>query len=194
MMTKKFKRQIILFPVIILTIFAGLYIYPKVGRHLKERPIKNPDTLRSEIVKSIRNPFKEADTLILETDWMFCGNSNPDELPVVFDTKLQEENYMLLLSRQVNKPVITMTEFNKVMDEVRNNRFNGDYPPSLWNTCRLGKVSADIKAQQLSPRQVRLFEYYLYADTAKYIQKDFTFHGDKWTYSITNHSTEVLSK
>ncbi len=193
-MTKKIKSQIILIPVIILTIFAGLFIHPKIGRYLKQRPIKNPDTLRSEIVKSIRNPFQKADTLILETNWMFCGNSNPDESPVVFETKLEEENYKLLLAKKVNKPVLTMTEFNKVMDEVRKNQFNGEYPPSLWDTCRLGKVSADIKAEQLSPILVRLYEYYLYADTAKYFQKDFTFKGEKWTYSVTNQSTEVLSK
>lgn len=193
-MTQKTKRQLILIPVIILTVIGGVLIYPKVNRHLKQRPIKEPDLLRNEIVASIRNPFTQADTLILETTWMFCGNSDPDELPVVFATKLEEENYKQFLARQVNKPVLTMTEFNKVMDTIRIVRFNGDYPPSLWDTCRVGKVSADIKAEQLSPRQVRLYENYLYADTTKYIRKDFIFDGNKWTYSITDTSMQVHTK
>ena len=193
-MTKKIKRRLILIPVIILTVIAGLFIYPKVDRYLKQRPIKEANILRNEIIASIRNPFTQADTLILETRWMFCGNSDPDELPVVFATQLEEENYKQLLAQQINKPVLTMTEFNKVMDAVRYIRFNGEYPPSLWDTCRVGKVSADIKAEQLSPRLVRLYENYLFADTAKYIRKDFAFDGNKWTYSITDTSSQVITK
>jgi hypothetical protein len=184
------KRLIILISIIALAVI----IYPKVDRYFKQRPIKEADLLRNEIVASIKNPFIQADTLILETSWKFCGNSDPDELPIVFATRLEEEKYRQLLAKQVNTPILTIAEFNKVMDAVRNIRFKGEYTPSLWDTCRAGKVSADIKAEQLSPKQVRLYENYLYADTAKYIRKDFAFVGGKWTYSITDTSTQVLTK
>lgn len=188
------KRIIILISVIILTAIAGLFIYPKVDRYFRQRPIKNADILRTEIIASIKNPFSQADTLILETQWMFCGNSDPDELPVVFDTKLGSEKYRYLLAKQVQTPVLTMSEFQKVMDTVRLLRFSGEYPPSLWDTCRIGKVSADIKAEQLSPRKIRLYENYHYADTVKYIRKDFKFNDDKWTYSIVDASLQILSE
>lgn len=188
------KRLLIFIPVFILTLMAGFFIYPKVNRFLKERPVKNADALRNKIIASIRNPFFQADTVILETRWMFCGNSEPDELPVVFDTQLENENYKSLLAEQIDKPVLTMTEFNKVMDRVRFVRFNGEYPASLWDTCRVGKVAADIKAEQLSPKKVRLYENYIYVDTSKYVCKDFVFDGSKWIYSVIDTSTQVPVK
>lgn len=188
------KKLLILIPVLIVTFIGGVFIYPKVDRFFKARPVKNQDVLRSEIIASIRNPFNQADTVILETRWMFCGNSDPDELPVVFDTQLEDENYKQLLVKQIQKPVLTMSEFNKVMDTVRQVRFNGEYPPSLWDTCRVGKVAADIKAEQLSPKRIRLYENYVFADIAKHIRKDFVFDDDKWRYSITDTSTQVLTK
>lgn len=193
-MAKKRKRQILLISVIILAVIGRVFIYPKINRYFKQRPANEADILRNEIVKSIRNPFKEADTLILQTRSMFCGNSDPNELPVVFETQLEEGKYKQLLAKQINKPVLTISEFNKVMDTVLDIRFRGDYPPSLWDTCRIGKVSVDILAEQLSARQVRLLENYLYADTAKYIQKEFTFDGYEWTYSIIDSSSRVLAK
>jgi hypothetical protein len=188
------KILLILVPVLIVTIVGVLFIKPKFERFLKERPVKSEDVLRNEIITSISNPFHQADTLILDTRWMFCRNSNPDDLPVIFDTQLEEENYQRLLAKQIHKPVLTMSEFNKVMDTVRQVRFNGEYPPGLWDICRVGKVTADIKAEQLSPGHIRLFENYLYADIAKNIRKDFVFDGSNWTYSITDTSTQVLNK
>jgi len=188
------KKLLIIIPVLILIIIGGFLVYPKVEHFFKERPVKNEASLRNEIIASISNPFNQADTVILETRWMFCGNSDPDELPIVFDTQLENENYKGLLAKQFQKPVLTMSEFNKVMDRVRQVRFNGEYPPSLWDTCRVGKVAADIKAEQLSPKRIRLYENYLYADIAKSIHKDFVFDGSKWTYSITDTSTQVLTK
>jgi len=188
------KKLLIIIPALILTLIAGVFIYPKVDRFFKERPVKRAHILRKEIIASIANPFKQADTVVLDTRWMFCGNSDPDELPIVFDTQLENENYKGLLAKQFQKPVLTMTEFNKVMDTVRQVRFNGEYPPSLWDTCRVGKVAADVKAEQLSPKHIRLYENYLYNDIAKSVHKDFVFDGSKWTYSITDTSTQVLTK
>jgi hypothetical protein len=175
-------------------IAVAVIIYPKVDRYFKQRPVKEPDLLRSEIVGSIRNPFVQADTLLLETNWMLCGNSDPDELPNVFETLLEEGKYRQLLATRVNKPILTMAEFNKVMDTVLNIRFKGEYPASLWDTCRVGKVSADIIAEQISPKQVRLYENYVYADTAKFLRKDFSYYGGKWTFSISDSSTQILTK
>ena len=188
------KRRIILISVIILIVITGFFIYPKVDRYFMSRPVKNADVLRDEIVASIINPFAQADTVILDTRWGFCGNSDPDELPIVFDTYLENETYKQLLSKRIQKPVLTMNEFNKVMDKIRQSRYNGEYPPSLWDTCRVGKVSADINAEQLSSKKVRVYENYLYNDTAKFVRKDFVFNGSKWTFSIIDTSTQVLTK
>lgn len=179
---------------IILALPVGYFIYIKADRYIKQLPVPGADNLRIAIISSINNPFPQADTLILETTWMFCGNSEPEELPITFDTKLEEINHKSSLSRQLNLSILTMTEFHKVMDTVRKYRFNGEYPPSLWDTCRMGKVSADIKAERLSPKKVRLYENYLYNDIAKYVRKDFTYNSGKWTYQVIDTSTQYLSR
>jgi hypothetical protein len=188
------KRILIIIPVVLLLVIGGLLISPKVNRFFKERPVKEADLLRMKIIASIINPFDQADTLILDTKWGFCGNSEPDELPVIFDTKLEEEGFRQLLSLQIDKRVLTQLEFSKVMDTVRQVRFHGENPPSLWDSCRVGKVAADITAEQISPKHVRLYESYLYANISKIIQKDFVYDGSNWAYSIIDTFTEVLNK
>ena len=187
------KRFLIITSLLIITLIAGAFIYPKLNRYFKGRPVKNADILRKEIIASISNPFAQADTVILETTWGFCGNTNPNDLPIVFDSYLENEAYKQLLSKQLHTPVVTMNEFHKVMETVRQNRFNGGYVPGLWNICRTGKVSADIKAEQFSPNKVRVYENYLYNDTAKYVRKDFAFNNGKWSFTITDTSTQILS-
>jgi hypothetical protein len=188
------KRFLIITAFIIVALAGGYFGYTKVDSYIRHRPIKSPDILRNDIITSIRNPFTQADTLVLETRWMFCGNSEPDELPIVFDTQLDDSNYKSKLADKLHLSVLTMTEFHEVMDTIRKYRFKGEYPPSLWDTCRIGKVSADIKAEQLSSKKIRLYENYLYNDTAKYIRKDFVYNGDKWTFKIIDTSTQVLTK
>jgi hypothetical protein len=188
------KRFLISTAIIIAILFVSYFAYTKVDLYIRYRPLKNAYTLRNEIIANISNPFPQADTLVLETRWMFCGNSRPDELPIVFDTQLDDSCYTKKLSANIHLFVLTMTEYHKVMDTVLKYRFKGEYPPSLWDTCRIGKVSADIKAEQLSYKKVRLYENYLYNDTAKYICKDFVYNGDKWSFKIIDTSTQILTK
>lgn len=188
-------KRLLIFTLSIIAALALMYFsYIKFDSYIRHRPVKNSDELRNDIFASISNPFTQVDTLVLETRWMFCGNSDPNELPIVFDTQLDSSNNKNKLSNKLHLQVLTMTEFHKVMDTVRKYRFKGEYPPSLWDSCRIGKVSADIKAEQLSSKKIRLYENYLYNDTAKFIQKDFAYDGFKWTFKIIETSTEVLRK
>ena len=188
------KRILIIISILLLAPFAIIFIYPKIDRFFRGRPVKEANILRHEIIASISNPFIQADTFIVESDWGFCGNTDPDDLPIVFDIQLENENYKRVLAKKIQMPVLTMNEFNKVMDMILQARFKGQYPTSLWDTCRIGKVSVDIKAEQFSSKKVRLHETYLYNNITKYFCKDFVFDGNKWIYSITDTSTQVLTR
>jgi hypothetical protein len=195
MLTAETMKRFLIFTVfIIVALLVGFFSYNKIDSYIRHRPVKDPDVLRNDIIASISNPFPQADTVVLKTHWMFCGNSDPDDLPIVFDTQLEESNNKSKLSDKLQLPVLTMIEFRTIMDTVRKYRFKGEYSSSLWDTCRIGKISADIKAEQLSAKKVRLYENYLYNDTIKFIQKDFAYDGDKWTFKITETSTEVRTK
>jgi hypothetical protein len=188
------KRFLISTLGIILTIAFGYWVYTSIDDEFKNRPLKDSDFLRDKILGSITNPFPQADTFILDTRWEFCGNSKPGEIPIIFDTYLDSNRYRNKLQSNLHIPVLTITEFDKVMDTVRKYKFNGEYPPSLWDTCRIGKVSAGIGAEKISSTEVSVFESYIYSDVAKTIQKDFVFKNGNWTYNIVNTTTQQLVK
>ena len=181
-------------PISIFAIIGGYFIYSKAAQIPRTLPVINKDLLRSEIIRSITIPFNKADTMVLDTAWLFCGNTDKSERPVIFSTQLGEETQKHALEKQVKKHVLSSEEFNKEMDSVLLIRFKGEYPESLWDVCRVGKVAAEIKAEQLSPRKVRLYESYLYADSVKSTNKDFVFDGEKWSYEIIDTKTEILKK
>ncbi|HEU5292499.1 MAG TPA: hypothetical protein VFU05_17750 [Cyclobacteriaceae bacterium] len=183
------KRFALLTFIFILTAIAALFTYKKVDRLLTKRPAKSADALRLEIISSLTNPFPDADTLYL-TKGFVCGNASPDDLPTVFDISLSEDEFKKQLGSQVQKPVLTTAEFDQLIKKVCHFRFNDNCPISLADTCRVGKVQVDIRAEQQSPRLVRLFESYLFGNTTKQIQKDFVFDGSNWTFSIVYNSTQ----
>ncbi len=187
------KRFFISTLVIILTLALGFWVYTSIDNNFKNRPLQNTDVLRAKILASITNPFPQADTFILDTRWEICGNSKPSEIPIIFDTYIDSSSYKSRLQNNLHIPVLTMSEFDRVMDTVRKYRFNGEYPPSLWDTCRIGKVSAGIGAEKISSTKVSLYESYIYNDIAKTIQKDFVFKNDNWTFSIVNTTTQQLA-
>ena len=185
------KRYLILSVFLIVVLVVVYFSYFKICNLINDQRIKSPDILREEILASISNPFIQADTLILETRWMVCGNNKPEEFPIVFDTQLDSTNYKNKLIGKLNLTVLTISEFHKVMDTVRINRFKGVYPPSLWDTCRVNKISAEIKAEALSNSKIRVYENYLYNDTLKYICKDFDYNEGKWTFKIVDKSINL---
>lgn len=185
-------KRIILGIIFTCLVTLGCFLYNEVRYILKHRPVVSQASLRAEILHSLSNPFPQADSLILNTRWGFCGNSDPDELPIVFDTQLETEGSKKDLSARLKIPVVSMTDFNKVMDTIRKYRFHGEFVISLWDSCRSRKVSAEIHAEQLSTRKVRVYENYLYGDTSKFISRDFTLEKDKWAYRITDTSAQVI--
>jgi hypothetical protein len=188
------KRFLISTLVIILALAFGYGIYIAIDNEFKHRPLKNTAVLRDKILASITNPFPQADTLILDTRWEFCGNSKPSEIPIIFDTYLDSNGYKNKLQSNLHIPVLTITEFDKVMDTVRKYKFKGEYPPSLWDTCSIGKVSAGIGAEKISSTKVSVYESYIYNNVAKTIQKDFVFKNGNWTYNIVDTMTQQLVK
>jgi hypothetical protein len=170
--------------VIISTFAFGYWIYTSIDSDFKNRPLRNTDILREKILASITNPFPQADTFILDTQWDLCGSSKPEEIPVVFETYIDSSAFENRLRNTIHLPVVTMIEFHKVMDTVRKYRFNGEYPPNLWDSCRIGKVSAGIAAEKITSTKVRLYESYIYNDKAKTIQKDFVFKDNDWILNV----------
>ncbi|MCX6320120.1 MAG: hypothetical protein NTW29_22765 [Bacteroidetes bacterium] len=187
------KRSFILIPALLLLFIAGIFYYPAIARYFNSRPVKEPDLLRKEMIFSIINPFYQADTLILETKWGFCGNSTPEEHPIIFETKFESEVYRRSLIEQINRPVLSEAAFYQIMDSVRILQFNGIYPPDWWHTCSMGKVIAEIKAEQLSPTKVRLYEMYQFANTIKSIQQEFIYKRNRWTYSLIDTVTQLVN-
>jgi hypothetical protein len=185
---KRFLTSIL---VIILTLAFGFWVYTSIDKDIKNRPIQKTDALRAKILASITNPFSQADTFILDTRWDICGNSKPSEIPIIFDTYLDSSIYKSELQNNLHIPVVTMSEFDKVMDTVRKYRFNGEYPPSLWDTCRVGKVFASIGAEKISSTEVSLYESYVYNNIAKTIKKDFVYKNNEWAYNIVDTTTQT---
>jgi hypothetical protein len=77
-----------------------------------------------------------------------------------------------------------MNDFNKAMDTVLKYRFNNKYPESLWDTCRVNKVAASIRAEQFTPEQVAVYESYVYNNQEKSIKKLFALKNGRWTFAI----------
>ncbi|HWB26934.1 MAG TPA: hypothetical protein VG738_15730 [Chitinophagaceae bacterium] len=168
--------------------------YTSIKNYINNRPLQNADILRAKILEGITNPFPQADTFILDTRWEICGNTKPGEMPIIFDTYLDRSIYKSRLQTNLHIPVVTISEFHKVMDTIRKYKFNGEYPPSLWDTCRRGKTSVGIGAEKISSTKVIVYESYLYNDVAKTIRKNFVFKNDNWTYYIVDTMTQRLTK
>ena len=183
------KKTLLIIQLATCALVFGFFTYPKVDRYFRSLPARNSDNLRTEIINSIKNPFLITDTLILESTRQICGNSDPNEIPITFDTRLDDYNYISLLSQKLNIPIVTMNDFQKVMDSVSKYKYNNEYVPSLWDSCRVGKVSAEILAEQFSPTEIRLHEYYNLNDTAKFVTKKFSFERNKWTFKVMKTST-----
>jgi hypothetical protein len=156
--------------------------------------IKDTTLLRTEILKTIKIPFAKTDTLIIETVWKICGNSTEDELPIVFDTKLEDHPYIDNLSKNLGLTVVTMTDFNKVMDTVLKYKFHGNYPESLWDTCRRNKIHASIRTEKSKQNgNILVHEQYLFADTLKSFDKEFYVgNNGKWLYKINQSHVDTL--
>ena len=179
---------------IVLTLGLAGWAYVSIQNDLKHGPLKKAGNLRSVVLASITNPFPQADTFILDTRWIICGNTTPEEIPIIFNTLLDSNIYKNKLADKLHVRVLTIAEFNNVMDTIRKYRFHDEYPPSLWDTCRIGKVTADINAQQLTSTKVRLYEYYQFNNKEKIIQKDFTFKDDEWACSKVDTMPGMISK
>ncbi len=181
--------------ILVIVLFAfGYWVYSSIEYDIKNSPLKSTDVLRNSIFVSIDNPFPQADTIILDTRWLLCGNIEANEIPLTFDTYLDSGAYKNRLEKKLQIPVVSIAEFNKIMDTVLKYRFKGHYPESLWDSCRLGKASVTIQADQLTSTKVRLSEIYQYNDTTKSIEKEFIFKNNSWAYSVVGTSTQAIAK
>jgi len=156
--------------------------------------IKDTTLLRTQILNTIKIPFVKTDTLIIETTWKICGNSAEDELPITFDTKLEDHPYVDNLSKNLGLTVVTITDFNEVMDTVLKYKFHGDYPESLWDTCRRNKIHASILTEKSRQNgNILVHEQYLSADTLKSYDKEFYVgNNGKWQYKMIHSYVDTL--
>jgi hypothetical protein len=182
------KRVRVITLICLLVISGEGVFYTQYHQYLRQQPAVQADALRAAIAASIKSPFPGADTLILETRTLICGNTPDHLLPVVFETGLDKANTRRILASELNTTIVTNNEFNKIMESVRTIKFGGEFTPNLWDICRVGKVYAHINAEQLSPKKVIIYERYLYDDKTFSIDKIFKFAKDKWTHEITYSS------
>ncbi|QKJ32500.1 hypothetical protein HQ865_22965 [Mucilaginibacter mali] len=154
----------------------------------KNTPVIAPGDLRTAIIKSLKSPFLKTDTLIVDDEWGFCGNSKPEEIPVIFDLKIDSTIYRAQLFKVTNQTIVTMKEYEAIMDTVLKYKFKGEYPESLWDTCRIGKTIASIHAEQISPTKVRLYEQYLLNDKSQSLTKEFNFTANRWIAHLMEQS------
>ncbi len=153
-------------------------------RSSNKQPVIKPDDLRMAIINSIKNPFAKTDTLIVDHQWAFCGNSKPEEVTVVFDLKMDSTLYRRQLSNITNQTIVPIKEYEAVMDTVLKYKFKNQYPESLWDSCRVGKTVVSIHAEQISPTKVKLYEQYMLNDKSQSVTKEFNFTANRWTYHL----------
>lgn len=177
------KRKLTIGFTIVLILSVVYFVFNYGSSDKRQIVVIEAGALRTEMIKSIKNPFPQGDTLVLDTMWVFCENSSPYELPVIFDTQFGDMKYKKLFIRQFNIPVVSSEEFSSVMDTILKYKFHNNYPESLWDSCRVGKVAADIKAESLSYNKVILHEIYMYNEKRISISKAFTYNKGKWTFT-----------
>ena len=64
-----------------------------------ENTNKGHNSSQDTDIKHYQDSICKTDTLIIETTWKICGNSAEDELPITFDTKLEDHPYVDNLSK-----------------------------------------------------------------------------------------------
>ena len=193
------KRTAIISTIILTILIIAILLILKAtklrGKTIDKTKINDTSVLRTEILNSIKNPFIKTDTLIIETTWNICDEVTGNDLPIIIDTKLEEHPYTEELSEKLGMKVIAMKDFYKIMETVLKYKFHGDYPKSLWDTCRRNKIRATIRTEKSKPRgKILVHEKFLFADTLKSFDKEFyRDENGKWLYKIYETRVDTLN-
>ena len=185
-------KKTIIFTISILLILTGGYGFYQFNKYKnRTTPPEQPGKLKQVIVNNLKTPFPNSDTVVLETMWGFCGNTPSDQLPIVFDTELDKENNVQLISQNFGQTVIPMDSFQVILNEIRKNEYNDEYIPNLWDSVTKTIVDMTVHAEKVNSRQVITHETYILKNESKIIIKDFRLENNSWTYSITDTLTFI---
>lgn len=183
-------RNKIFVTITLLVALLGFYLlYPIIKEYYRRLPVVDPDQLRLIMINNITNPFKDADTVIVVGKlWAVCGNSRPEELPVIFDPQLLEEYSLKKLSERLNTPVLTNYEFSqlKSINKYPKEIVNLDSLHLVWESCYDKKVQLNILAEKLYSGKVRAYEEYEYTNQIVTVTKDYIYKDGKWILSVVN--------
>jgi len=171
--------------VFILLLATGIWAYPAMVYHIKKLTPPHAEDLKHQIIRSIKNPFPQADTMVLKGWIGDCGHTPVYERPIFFDTELDSATGQTALSYHLNLPVADWLADIKMEANRRNKACHGKFDSSYVDQYQKKKVYADIWAEQLNSRKIMVHEYYDYNGLRKTIDKEFTYSGGKWKCQIT---------
>jgi hypothetical protein len=135
----------------------------------------SPEELRNEIVKSIKVPFNNRDTLVVSNVFAICGTGKQR---ILFDTHIDRACYNQAIVSQTGMKVIRSTQ-------------PGADSLIKRDTLSSSIVSGEFVAEQVSDKEVIVTESYEFNDTLKTIVKVFSYKRKHWTYKIGNGDTKA---
>jgi hypothetical protein len=156
----------------ILSAFTGCKVSPE--------NFPAPNDLRREIANSITIPFNRGDTVIYESFIGICGNSDEDALDRFYVPHLNEQPYLGLLNVRTNKTILyTGDSLYALMNRLCKN--NND-SLTEWNCFLKNKIFLEMVGEAITNNSVKIYENYELNKEHKYIEKLFTYTGNKWTF------------
>jgi len=145
--------------------------------------LNDTSIIRSSILTSVRNPFKNADTMVLDTEWEICGYSEEEEIHYTFDTKIDSPSSLELLSKKLGLKVITLEAFYKQRDSIIVNRNGEIYGINEWQRYQQNKIQLSILAE-VKMNKIYVNESFTLNKSTKNFSKVFFKKDGKWTYKI----------
>ncbi len=121
-----------LFTLGLLTFVLSLYIaYSIYQKQTKENSPVHSEELRLVILNSLSNPFPKADTVVIETNWGFCGNS--PSRPVIFYTRLDAPSNINKLSEKFGQRVVNADSFQKNIEKKIRLKYNTPHDTTIYD-------------------------------------------------------------
>jgi len=146
----------------------------------------SPEKLRYSIAMSLSNPFANADTVVIETLWGFCGNTPSSQWPVVFVTEVDKPTNILLISQNFDQTVLSMDSLRSMVDEIGKTNYSEPNFHHIWDSVAKTIVELTVNAEKISNTHIKTYERFDFKNETKTIHKDFKFLNNDWFYSISD--------
>lgn len=131
--------------------------------------ISDSNNLRLEILKTIKVPFTNYDTVVIIHSWMLCGNSAPEEIPLTFNLKFDKEPYIHLLSSTLKSVVINSQQHTNLL--FSNKHLTIDMLDDFNSNTVTAIINAEIST--VNNREILVHETYQLNKEIKTVNKFF---------------------